>query len=120
MVLVDFADLAGETLSSVVVDGTEAIYFTIENGDTYCLYHFPDCYESVYIEDICGDITDLVGTVLFAEEATNKNDPQNMNLVPESYTWTFYRIGTEKGHVTIRWFGESNGYYSESVDFVKV
>jgi len=48
-----------------------------------------------------------------AEEISNE-EPYAGN---DSYTWTFYRFSTSKGTVTVRWLGESNGYYSESVSY---
>jgi hypothetical protein len=76
----------------------------------------------VSIEDICGDLQDLVGsTITQAEESMSDENPEGLK-VPEyqdSFTWTFYRFATAKGSVVIRWYGESNGYYSESVSFEK-
>lgn len=96
----------------------EEIHFVLTDGDTYKLYHKQECCETADIEDINGDLNDLIGTpVLMAEETTNSS---KANMPVTSETWTFYKLGTVKGYVTIRWFGESNGYYSEEVSWAKV
>lgn len=98
----------------------EMILLTCSDGTTYEFAHDQNCCESVDVEDICGDITDIIGSpITLAEESTNDQshpvDAKARQYEPDSFTWTFYRIGTAKGMVTIRWYGESNGYYSESV-----
>lgn len=116
--LKQFSDLKGHTLQSVE-SSIDEIVFTLQNGDKYRLYHSQDCCESVTIEDINGDLQDLVGSpIMRAEESTNNDNPKERP--DDSWTWTFYRLATMKGWVVIRWYGESNGYYSESVDWGKV
>lgn len=113
-------DLKGKTLTEI--DGgvdDPRITFKTKCGKTYCMYHYQDCCENVYIESIVGDLSDLIGTpILMAEEVECDDDPLSDN--EESYTWTFYKLATIKGYVDIRWYGSSNGYYSESVDFKEV
>lgn len=116
----DISILIGVTLSSVTNNGDEII-FEAEDGRRWKLHHYQDCCESVYVEDVVGDLADLEGTpILMAEEVVSSNDNPEGVTVPDwqdSFTWTFYKFATIKGYVTIRWYGESNGYYSESVAF---
>ena len=110
----DLKEMVGHTFTSVENKGDELIFHGEEKS--FKFYHSQDCCESVSIEDVVGDLEDLVGTpILSVEESTNCNDP-SPNEYHESYTWTYYKFRTIKGYVDVRWYGESNGYYSESVD----
>lgn len=117
--------LVGMTMSGVERKGDDEIVFTVEGGEKFRLYHDRSCCESVTIEDIIGDLQDLVGSpILKAEESTSGEHPPGIEKEHEegqdSFTWTFYLFATVKGYVTIRWYGESNGEYSESVDFGRI
>lgn len=93
--------------------GDDEINFYRKDGNVVKMYHGQCCCEIVRIEDIDGDLQDLVGTIIEAEEVTKEGDTEW-----GTETWTFYKIASENGFVNIRWLGESNGYYSESVDVV--
>lgn len=53
------------------------------------------------------------------DDFTGENGLDSKREYMDSWTWTFYRFATVKGYVTVRWLGESNGYYSESVSLRK-
>ena len=117
MKFVDVSILKGKILKDIKIEGTESILFIDKDDIEYEMFHDYDCCENVYIEDIYGDINNLIGSkIIMAEEVINR-DLSPLNEFDESYTWTFYKFATVKGYVTIRWYGESNGYYSEKVDF---
>jgi hypothetical protein len=116
----EFSVLVGKTIAEVRHSADE-IKFICTDGSEYQQYHVSDCCESVTVEDICGDLNDITGApVLSAEVVTSAENPPDIKKeYQDSFTWTFYKIQTQKGAVTIRWYGSSNGYYSESVDFVQ-
>lgn len=90
----------------------ELVFEELGSGTLFIFGHDQDCCETVFIEDINGYLFDLVGSpILLAEEVVS--DCEDCG---ESGTWTFYKFATRKGYVTVRWLGESNGFYSESVD----
>ncbi len=107
--------MVGKVFKHVVSDD-ESLMFVCEDGTTYHFYHMQDCCENVYVYDIVGELGDLTNTpLLVAEEQSNvnANAPHEHS---ESFTWTYYKFATKNGYVDVRFVGESNGYYSESVD----
>jgi len=110
------AQMLGKTFVQVTgsVDSDEMLFETA-TGERFMFAHQQDCCETVRINDIVGDLQDLVGEpLLVAEEVKGATEPDEEHY--ESYTYTFYKFATRKGYVDVRWLGESNGYYSEGVD----
>lgn len=108
-------DMVGFTFTEVRNSGDELV-FVCDEGE-FKFVHHQDCCECVEIEDVIGDLQDLVGEpLLLAEESTGDTPVDHkFDYEPDSYTWTFYKFATRKGYVDVRWLGQSNGYYSESV-----
>lgn len=115
----DFGQLIGKTLTDVTISGRDSISFTADTGERWSMYYEPDCCASAQIEDIVGDPRDLIDSpIVIAEVAYSQENPLSEH--EESFTWTFYKLATAKGYVTIRWYGSSNGYYSEEASFKRV
>jgi len=132
--------ILNKILKNIEVNKDEnLIEFHCDDNITYYMEHHQDCCEAVTIEDICGNLDNLIGAPLLeAEEVCSENyedilaqtdkvaavklalrgTPDKPNY-EDSQTWTFYKFSTIKGSVTIRWYGSSNGYYSESISFSK-
>lgn len=121
-------ELIGKTLKAVyVTDDKRRITFACDDDTEFYMYHSQDCCESVTLEDIAGDWVDLIGSpIVRAEENSNSgtqsdvaNWPKDVGPMSDRYVecweWTFYRIGTAKGTVVLRWYGNSNGYYGTGV-----
>ena len=114
-------ELVGKTMAKVYKQYTyrDELVFETVDGRTFKFYHQQDCCEDVVIDDIVGDLNDLVGSpILLAEESVS--DSEYSDEWHKSDTWTFYKFATIKGYVDVKWHGSSNGYYSESVDFAEV
>lgn len=120
-VKINISTLIGMTFTSVVREGSEyddKILFTSSEGRKFKMFHDQDCCEGVLIEDICGELNDLVGTpILLASEESSDKDPKDGD---EDFIWTFYRFSTIKGAVVIRWYGASNGYYGVDAEIVEI
>ena len=105
-----YNDLLGKTITRVL-QSTEEFYLLFDDNTYFRLYHEQCCCETVELIDIDGDTDDLVGgTLREAEVVTHEWETS------ESERWTYYKFGTQKGSVSLRWYGSHNGYYSNTVD----
>ena len=111
-----FENLTGATLVFMELqkgDGGDVLVLKDKNGNRYEMYHNQDCCESVWLEDQCGSWQDILYSPILSAHVVESEQERGC-------TWTFYTLVTIHGSMTLRWIGESNGYYSESVSFYKV
>jgi hypothetical protein len=115
--------MIGRVFKKVDKSDDELIFIPVnENESSVVFYHDQDCCETVRIEEIFGDLSDLENTPILDAREDSPDDPNvskfylltDETLDEYSY-WYFYNFRTIKGSVTVRWFGSSNGYYSTEV-----
>jgi hypothetical protein len=116
-----WAALLGCTLANVErFQGGLRLTGSLRTGEgvVFAILHQQDCCESVDLIDVAGDLGDLIcAPVLVSEARTSDADPRGENTYGHDYssaTWTFIELATNKGSVTLRYYGASNGYYSET------
>ena len=114
-------EMIGKTITRIEeIYDAESLIFFAESGEIYRMYHDQDCCETVYLEDVVGDFKDLLHSPLTVAQSTSNKDDSAKDGDPDSYTWTFYHFATIRGSVHLRWYGFSNGYYSETVSISEI
>lgn len=78
---IQISELIGKTFASVIrSDSRNDDYIMLygTDGTVYKMYHDQSCCESVRIEDICGDLSDLVDAEIYdAREDKKEKDTRN-------------------------------------------
>lgn len=122
----NFEKMKGQTIVEItgMKEGSERVCLISKEGNKLELWYEHDCCASCDIAQVDGDPLDLLGSPLvMCEEVTGESigADENLNADGEphgewhdSHTWTFVKFATIYGYVTLRWYGSSNGYYSES------
>ena len=110
----DMKDMVGKKITGIYYD--EENFQILTDDCVYAFYHQQDCCESVLLTQVDGISDKIIGSrIVIAEVVTDEKDTEHSHI-----TWSFYKIGTNKGMIDFRWQGESDGGYSEIVDLVKI
>ena len=110
----DMKDMVGKKVLGIYYD--EEIFQILTDDCVYAFYHQQDCCESVWLTQVDGISDKIIGSrIVIAEEVVDEKDTECGHI-----TWSFYKIGTNKGMIDFRWQGRSDGGYSETVNLVKI
>ena len=107
-----FEQIQGMTITAVVYKEADESLLIHLNTHVLEMIHHQNCCETVYLADVVGSFEDLIGyPLLEVSESTVNTESED-----KSSTASYYNFKTVKASVQLRWVGESNGYYSETVD----
>ena len=118
----NFFEIKGQIIEEItgLTEGNDEVFIKTNNG-TYKLYHEQDCCEHVRLVKVIGNVNELIGEVIFAEEDSGANDPDWYNeSFDDSHTWTKYTLKSANASLEFWFLGESNGYYGESISIKKI
>jgi hypothetical protein len=116
---VEFSALVGEVLDLVDIDREEnQILLTTRSGRKFLVYHEQDCCETVAIHWQDGSFDKLIGKPIV--EARGIAVDTSEEAIDSSQTTTTLVFRVDDQTVISRWIGDSNGYYSESVDIAEL
>ena len=97
-------------------DKGEMVFTVHISKDQYAQYRLigeEDYGRCAELIDVVGELDDLIDSpILMSEVATNESPVQNGFMYS---TWTFYKLATFNGYVTLRWCGSNDGWYSRAV-----
>lgn len=109
---IPFNTLKGKIITKIVNRDDRVEFYT--NDGRFTLISFESwCGNDVrvWLENKSDDFSGVLNSpVLLAEETSDSAN---------GYSYTFYKLSTNKDSVTLRFCGESNGYYSEKMDFYR-
>jgi hypothetical protein len=117
----NFFELQGQIIRAIsVAEGNRDVLITTDQF-VYVIDHAQDCCENVRVFKIQGDENLILNRpILLAEEDNVAPEVVDPNYCfDSSYTWTKFILQTEAGQFIFWFLGESNGYYSESVNVTK-
>lgn len=125
--LENLSDVLNKTITEIYTDNDTYLIFKLDTEEYLIMYHSQDCCENVNIEDINGELKNLIGKPLIRADVKSSDKEDGTDLTKNERdeldgdtTYTFYTFATINGYVDIRWYGESNGYYSTAVSLALI
>lgn len=104
--------VAGQVVVYAKADGSKAVLRFVGGGRLTLELEGDCCSQSYFTKE--AQFADLVGAKIIAvEEVEQPDDFVEYNTEnTESLIWSFLKFTTDKGHFTVDWRNDSNGYYS--------